>query len=168
MKQNMQALSLSMLCLYGCAGAYTVTDNVRLYPANKAAEQWGMLQFYVQYQSNSLPTKLDIELPNNKQLSGQLTYLENSVTAVEDDGWSNDVNIGVGYGFHRSYWGGSWSPRVSTYRSHISKVSINAFGAQLGLNCSGEFNRKQQTGTVDCTLTNGMAYRGTLNRVTAK
>lgn len=170
MKKQM-IISMAMGCfalLSGCATAYTVTDSVTLYPANQSAQKWGVINFYSQYQSNQLPNKLSINLPNGNSLSGQLTYIENSGTAVEDDDWFNNVSIGVGHGFHHGYWGVGWVPRIATYRSNIDKVSINAFGDKLGMNCRGEFNRHQQTGTLDCQFTNGMNYRGTIRRITVK
>lgn len=158
------------LVMSGCAGVYTVTDNVTLYPANQSAQKWGVLNFYTQYQSNQLPGKLHITLPDGKQLTGQMTYVEDSGTEYEDDGWFNDVSIGIGHGFRRGggYWGVGWTPRLSAYRSNLEKVSINAFGANRGLNCSGEFNRRQQAGTLTCQVTNGMHYRGTIRRVTVQ
>ncbi len=161
-------LAITAVFISAC-GVYTVTDNIILYPANQSAQSWGVINFYSQYQSNQLPGKLNISLPKGQQLSGQLTYVENSgKTSIDDDGWFNDISIGIGRGFGSGYWGVGWSPRTATYHSHLDKVSLNAFGQQLGLNCQGEFNRRQQAGTLNCKLTNGMQYRGTIRRVTVR
>lgn len=153
---------------YGCASVATVTDSVILYPANQSAERWGTLNFYQQYQSNTTPQAMTITLPNGKVLNGQITYVVDSGKTTDEGGFWDNVHIGVGVGVghrHGGFGGVSISPRSGTYRSDKSQVAVNAFGDGLGLNCNGVFNARQNSGTLQCQLNNGMAYQGTLRRV---
>lgn len=168
MKKSHIILSLSVLTIVGCTSVYRITDTVTLYPENKAAETWGVINFYSQYQSNSLPGRLSITLPDGKQLNGQMTFVEDSGKTTEEGSFWDNVRVGVGVGSGGGFGGVSVSPRVGSYHSDKSNVSINAFGSQLGLNCQGEFNQRQKNGTVTCKLTNGMRYRGTIRRVIVK
>lgn len=166
------AALVGALLLGGCAKIYTITDSVTLYPENAPAQKWGMLRFYSQYQSDMLPSDISVSLPNGDALSGQLIYIADSgVTESDDDGWFNNVNVGIGVGhhFHHSGWGfGMSTPVRNTYYSDKQQVSINAYSKALSMNCQGEFNRRQKTGTVSCQLTNGMHYTGTLRRVVSQ
>lgn len=156
--------SALLVTLSSCGNPHTITDNITLYPANAAAQSWGILRFYSQYQSNSLPERLYVDLPNGTQANGQITYLEESGVSEADIFWDN-ASIGIGqYSRHGSV-GFIFSPRAYAYRSDKQNVNINLFGEQISMNCQGEFNRMQKAGTLTCLLTNGMQYRGTLRRV---
>lgn len=164
-KLNVLLVVGGLLLLNGCAKVYTVTDTVTLYPANAAAQPWGKLNFYSQYQRQSIPGEMTINLPNGQMLRGQMTYLDSSESNV--GGFWDNVRVGVGVGHHFRHGsvGFGVSPSFRSYRSDKQQVSINSFGAQLSMNCQGEFNRRQKSGTLQCMLTNGMRYRGTLRRV---
>lgn len=167
MNKLLATLIGSVLLLGGCARVYTVTDTVTLYPANATAQPWGKLSFYSQYQSQSIPDRVTINLPNGQMLNGQITYLDNSGSSEGDGFWDNvHIGVGVGHHFRHGSVGFGLSPSVRSYRSDKQQVNINAFGNQLSMNCQGEFNRRQKSGTLQCTLTNGMMYSGTLRRVT--
>lgn len=153
----------------GCSKVYTITDNAMLYPANASAQSWGMINFYSQYQNSELPSAIRIALPNGQAMNGQMTFVENSGTTDADDDFWDNVRVGIGVG-HRVGRHGSWgfgvsSPSRSTYHSDKQTVSVNAFGEQVGMNCQGDFNRRQKAGTLHCKLTNGMEYNGTLRRI---
>ncbi|PIE45795.1 MAG: hypothetical protein CSA45_01660 [Gammaproteobacteria bacterium] len=166
------AAMVTAAAVSGCAGVYTVTDNVTLYPKNKAAQQFGTLSFYAQYPSNTSVNKIAISLPNGKILHGQMTYIEDSGTTVTEDGFWDNFHFGIGTGFghhsHGGFIGASASPKIGHYRSDKSRVSINAYGDNLALNCQGEFNHRQRAGAVDCQMTNGMVYQGTIRRMMVK
>lgn len=170
MKQKSNiALCAALLVLAGCASIRTVTDTVTLYPDNQAAQKWGVLTFYTQYQSNQRPNQLTIALPNGKELKGQLTYVQETGNIKSDGSFWDNVSFGIGVGSHHGGFGGvSIGTRSGSYQSDKLNVSLNAFGDNVGLNCQGEFNQKQNNGTLNCQLTNGMRYRGTLRRVAVK
>lgn len=161
------ALSILCLLLTGCASTpKTVTDTVTLYPNNSKAQQWGVIRFYRQYQSHSTDNVVAVNLPNGKVLKGQLLFLDDGGTTVSDDGFGSSVTFGIGHHIgRRGSFGFQWTPRVAHYRSDVEKVSFNAFGEDLGLNCNGDFNRRQRQGILTCQMTNGMTYRGNLQRV---
>lgn len=165
------AMLTTSVLLSGCTSVYTVTDSVTLYPDNATAQKWGVINFFSQYQSNQIPSKLQIHLPNGKTLNGQLTYVQDTGRTTTDNGFWNNVHFGFGigsHGHHGGFGGVTIGPQNSTYQSDKSAVSINAFGDNVGLNCQGAFNQKQRSGTVNCELTNGMKYRGTVRRVVVK
>ncbi len=172
MKRQRQVLLflLATVGLSSCANVYTITDRIALYPDNAAAQKWGMLNFFTQYQSDQSPGRLSVPLPDGKILSGQLTYVQNTGRTTSDDSFWDNVYFGVGVGGHHhgGFGGITVGPRHSTYQSDKATVSINAFDDKLSLNCQGEFNQRQNNGTVNCHLTNGMQYRGTIQRTTAK
>lgn len=168
--KNYTILSILALLLGGCASVpKTVTDTVTLYPDNAKAQQWGVIRFYRQYLStsnNATDNVVTVNLPNGKALKGQLLFLDNGGTAVSDSGFGGLISVGIGHRVgSRGSVGFSLTPRVAHYRSEIEKVSFNAFGEGLGLNCNGDFNRRQRQGILTCQMTNGMSYRGNLQRV---
>ncbi|PID58461.1 MAG: hypothetical protein CR957_00290 [Gammaproteobacteria bacterium] len=169
MKTRYSLLALSLVALLaGCAKNVTVTDSVSLYPANAAAQRWGIINFYSQYQSNALPQPLQIHLPNSQTLQGQMTFVETSGHTEQRDSFWDNVRLGIGIGGgggHGSWGVGLSSPERQTYRSDNQTVSVNAYASQLSMNCQGTFNRRQKTGTIQCQLTNGMQYSGSIRRI---
>lgn len=168
-------VALGTSLLTGCATQLvTVTDNMVLYPANQPAEKWGIIKHFEQYPSRQQP-QLSLTLPNGKTVSGQITYVNKQVTEhIEYDDWYDEMYVGFGSGFghrrHGGYWGWGFStgPRSRTIEANNATVSINAFGDGIGLNCTGLFNYRQKNGTLDCQFTNGMKFRGTLQRILTK
>ncbi len=171
-----KAIFLSgVMLLAGCASnVYRTTDTVTLYPASANAQSWGVINFYAQRQSNTLPNTLQITLPDGQTLNGQMLFLEDggSTRHSEDNSFWRNIHIGLALG-HRigrhGWWDIGWSPTFgmgsSSYRSDTQRVTINAFGTRLSMNCQGRFNRRQKTGTIGCQLTNGMRYSGVIRRV---
>lgn len=171
MKKLTQPLILSQCILWavvGCSSVRNITDTITLYPDNAAAKQWGVINIYRQQRTDKPNNQILVDLPNGKQLQGQLTYLENSGNVVSNDDFWDHMSFGFGQSFgnhHGGMFGISVSPRSGEYRSNVATVGLNAFGENLGMNCQGEFNRQQQQGLLNCQLTNGMKYRGTLRRI---
>lgn len=160
--------------LGGCASVpYSVTDTVMLYPNNAVAQRWGQLTFFNQYQTNRTKNKHQIilKVPKQKPLSGEMLFIENSgETEMEESFWDNmsfGFGTGFGSGHHGGYWGINMSPR-GRYRSDKAKVVINAYNDRISMNCKGDFNRRQNIGSLSCQLTNGMSYQGTIKRVLVK
>lgn len=168
-KQRIILSALLITFLTGCATVKTVTDTVTLYPSNDKAQKWGVIRFYRQYRTDSDNKVFRVELPNGKKLEGQLTYLERSGSTTFDDGFNGRVTFGIGHSFgSHAAWGINLTPQIGHYRSDIAKVSLNAFGEGLGLNCNGDYNRRQNKGILNCQITNGMTYRGNLVRVVVR
>lgn len=165
-------VTIASLFIGGCASQITnITDTITLYPNNKAAHKWGIITHYQQYLSNAKPSQLTIKLPNNKEVSGQIIYLQQTTTeTIDPDDWYDDMYFGFGHGFggrNRAYWGWgfSMSPRTRTVVADNAKVSLNTFGDGIAMHCDGKFNHRQLNGTLDCKLTNGMTYKGNIRRV---
>ena len=175
--REMAKLLGAILFISGCTYMHTSIDSFTLYPDNKYAQKWGVLRFYSQYPKGKLSNHLIINLPSNKTLSGHLTYVQETGIYKEDRRFMDDFYYRSVVGFRvfgadrdnkNTLFIEARTPRTVFYSSDKMSLNINTFGDNLGLNCQGDFNQRQNSGVLECQLTNGMKYRGTINRMFTK